>query len=750
MKRFRYIILGLSALIIFGIIWAPVPHLELDYSKVVYDNSGQLLSAKIAKDEQWRLPLEEDLPKELETAILHFEDEYFYYHPGFNPISILKAFYTNLKAGKIKRGASTITMQVMRMYYAHKKRGYSQKVIELLGALKLELLYSKKEILTMWARVAPFGGNTVGASTASWRYFSRSLSHLSWAEYSTLAVLPNTPSKIHMDKNVSFLTKKRNALLKKLYIKGIIDELEYELALSEEIIFEQKDLPQESIHFMEFLSEKYPNQNQFHSTIDRGLQKTLSETLEEYSTVYQLDGIENASGIIVDTEMNTVVAYVGNTHYGGKTRFVDCVQAPRSYGSLLKPFLYTYAVDKGYFMPKELVKDIPTNINGFVPKNFDRKFRGAVPLDQMVSLSLNVPAVRVLNYVGLSSFHGLLVESLKLDHINKSPDHHGLSIILGGAECTMWEITKLYKGLVRNQNGLPFPYGPLQCLMNEIPKENDFEFSPTSIWHTFQAMMSVNRPEEEQNYVKMGGQNIAWKTGTSYGHRDAWAVGTNGKYVVAIWVGNETGEGVYNLTGAKKAGPILFKVLRYLNGSGGLEENIIDSEEVITCEQSGKVKGRLCNSTTTTYLNQFSHNLRQCDHHQVVKKNEEKGNNDTLFVLSPLENFYANQTLGHSFSIPQHKELILAESESLNIVYPEDDAVLFIPKKIEQDYSKVVLKANSSLDGDILFWFINGDFVQKTSDPHLVNLDLDEGDYSLYVNNKSGVKDELVFHVVKR
>jgi len=245
-------------LIVIGlmILLTPIPNLQLPYSKVVYDANHQLLSAKIATDEQWRFPIEKDLPKDLEQDIIHFEDEYFYHHPGFNPVSIAKAIYLNNKSKKIKRGGSTITMQVMRMYHGNQPRTYLQKAIEILGAMKLELLYSKKEILKMWAEVAPFGGNTVGASTASWRYFNRDLDQLSWSEYATLAVLPNTPSKVHMTKNVSALKKKRDRLLSKLLANDLLDSIEWKLALQEDLDFEQKDLPQQSIHFMSFLSKK--------------------------------------------------------------------------------------------------------------------------------------------------------------------------------------------------------------------------------------------------------------------------------------------------------------------------------------------------------------------------------------------------------------------------------------------------------------------------------------------------------------
>ena len=749
LKHFVIVVVSVFAI---GVLLTPIPDLNLSYSKVVYDKNGQLLSARIAKDEQWRFPIDGELPDPLMKSIVYFEDEYFYKHPGVNPVSLIKALYQNYKAKRVVRGGSTITMQVMRMYFGNKKRTYWQKGVEILGALKLDLLYSKNDILKIWASIAPFGGNTVGASTASWRYFNRSLDQLSYAEYATLAVLPNTPAKVHMTKNVDALKSKRNQLLKKLFDNQVIDSTELILSLEEEIEFKQKRLPQNSLHFLNFLNDRHPNQFIYHSTIDPVYQQLLIETLEEYSGIYQFDGIENAAAVVIDFRLNEVVAYVGNTKYKGKAmRFVDCVQAPRSYGSLLKPLLYTYAIDQGYFLPHENIKDIPTNIKGFTPKNFDRKFRGVVPMDQMVSKSLNVPAVRILNYVGLESFHNILKEDLGFSHIHTDPEHHGLSLILGGAESTMWEMSRAYKGLVRNQYEIKNAFNEVKCLKNEQEQKHPFAFHPTSAWYALEAMMSVNRPKEEQHFIKLGGQKIAWKTGTSYGHRDSWAIGANDQYVVAVWVGNENGDGIYDLTGVKKAAPILFRMMRYLDHAGKLKEKEIWTDRVQACTQSGMLKGHLCNQTYTLKVPKFSHHLRHCTHHQLVISDEiDFQKKDTLYYLTPVENYYFTQFSGENLSLPKYAQLSGASEFSLNIVYPEANAVIMVPKKLDGDYSSVQLKANSATKQNTLFWFLNGTFLQKTEDIHLVTVQLDEGTHDLLINDAQGNRDALRFSVIKR
>ena len=744
------IIVGFTMLFLVFIL-IPIPDSNLDYSTVIYDRSGQILSARIASDEQWRFPIEQDLPENLEQAIIYFEDEYFYYHPGFNPVSLLKAIYINAKSKRVVRGGSTITMQLMRMYYGNRTRTYSQKAMELIASLKLELLYSKKEILKMWATMAPFGGNTVGASTASWRYFSRDLNQLSWAEYALLAVLPNAPAALHMSRNTDRLKVKRDRLLRKLNSKGLIDSTELSLAIQEEIAFQQTDLPQNSLHFLNFLKNKFPEKQTFHTTIDPVLQKILSDILEEYSEVYQFDGIQNAAATIIDIHQNEVLAYIGNTKLKGtQMRFVDCVQAPRSYGSLLKPFLYAFALDKGYFLPHECIKDIPSNFNGFIPKNFDRKFRGVIPMDQMVSKSLNVPAVRILNYVGMESFHYLLKKDLRLSFINSNPNYHGLSVILGGAESNIWEMSKIYKGLVRNYHQYPNAYNEIKCLQDENEEDHTFSYHPNAAWHTLNAMQSVNRPEEEQNYSKLGGQSVAWKTGTSYGHRDAWAIGCNDRHVVSVWVGNESGKGVYNLTGAIKAGPILFRIMRHLDAPNDIKENISGSEKVQVCSQSGKLKGPLCTKSKDLYIPFHSHDLRQCAQHDIVRTRTETSHEDydTLYFLPPVENYYSIQFNGKDFSLSSSSKSLNVPA-SVDIVYPENNAILTVPKKLKNEYSEVQLKANSSDSEVTLFWFLNGEFVQKTQTPHHVHVNLEEGEYALLVNDTEGNKDALEFKVIR-
>lgn len=724
--------------LILGFWMIPIPSLDMEYSKILYDDEGRLLSASIAKDEQWRFPLPTELPKPYKDCVLHFEDEYFYYHPGVNPASILKALKQNVSNGKIIRGGSTLSMQVMRMFRGNRSRTIKQKCIEILGAIKLEWLYPKQEILHIWSSLAPFGGNTVGAQSAAIRYFDRNLDQLSWAEYATLAVLPNAPASIHLNRNKQALLNKRNSLLKKLKNDKIIDEETYQLALTENLPSYNPKIDQNAFHLLQYLTKKHPNLSSYQSTINRQTQLNTASILQDFAAQYQTDGIKNISAIVIDNMSNEVISYVGNVQYNNAIQYVDCAQGQRSFGSLLKPILYAYAIEKGYFLPEEMVKDIPTSIGGFTPKNFDRSFRGMVPFSEMVSKSLNIPAIRTLNYVGLASFHDHLYSDFKLKSIHPDPNHHGLSLILGGAEASLWELARLYHGLIRNHYELSSPYDyPHVLRQDSTTMSTSFRYHPITLWHTFHAMKTLNRPPEEQKYQKYGGREIAWKTGTSYGHRDAWAIGIDKDYTVAIWVGNETGEGRHELTGVKKAAPILFRVFRSLPKKSNFSENMTQAESVKVCLESGMLKGRMCSQSKSIFNHSISHKLRTCNRHTVTKSN------DTLFTMNHVSNYYFNKFHGL-------EQNTISQEQSIQIIYPENHSILQIPKKLDQEFAQVNATVHSTNQNATLYWFLDDEFIDKTTNKHNLSLSLSPGTHHLFVNDTIGHSSTIHFEVVRR
>ncbi len=413
----------------------PVVRFNEPTSTVLVDSRGRLLSAKIAADGQWRFPECDSVPYKLEQCILKYEDEYFRSHPGINPVSLIRALYRNISEGRIVSGGSTITMQVIRLSRKGRPRTLTQKIIEMILAIRLELSLSKDEILRLYSSHAPFGGNVVGIDAAAWRYYGRPAARLSWGESATLAVLPNAPALVYPGRNQERLLAKRNRLLEKLLEKGVIDLTTSELSSTEPLPGPPLSLPQITPHLIDRAEKDGYRGKLCRTTIDRDLQLRLNELIDRYYQQISQNGIHNAAILVLNTKGKKVLAYVGNTRASGEEtgKYVDIITAARSSGSILKPILYTLMLDEGEILPNSLVPDIPTHISGYTPVNFDRKYNGAVPAGTALVRSLNVPFVRLLQQYGLEKFHARL-QSLGFSSINREPGHYGLTLILGGAE----------------------------------------------------------------------------------------------------------------------------------------------------------------------------------------------------------------------------------------------------------------------------------------------------------------------------
>ena len=515
---------------------------RVPYATVVTDRHGELLGARIARDGQWRFPPCDTVPWKFVRCLLAFEDRHFYHHPGVNPLSIARAAWQNIRQGRIVSGGSTLTMQTIRIS-RNRPRTFTEKLVEMILATRLELRCSKDEILALYASHAPFGGNVVGLDAAAWRYFAHPSSELSWAEAATLAVLTNAPSAIHPGKGREALLRKRNRVLQLLREQGDLSPSDYALALDEPLPDAPLPLPRIAPHLVDRLASEHPGQT-ITSTLDKELQLQLEALAERHSREFARSDIRHLALLVIDLPANRVVAYCGNTGSDASAdgSQVDIIRAPRSTGSILKPFLYYAALEEGLILPHTLLPDIPVNINGFAPQNFSRQFEGAVPASEALARSLNIPAVHLLQQYGVPKFHELLWQA-GLTTLNRPPSHYGLSLILGGAEATLWDVTSAYARMGRSL--LNLPQAPCTLVASgeaaSAPKA-DF-FRPGGTWQVFEALTEVNRPEEIDWRSIPSMHPVAWKTGTSYGFRDAWAVGVTPRYAVGVWVGNASGEG---------------------------------------------------------------------------------------------------------------------------------------------------------------------------------------------------------------
>lgn len=613
----KKVILCILAFLVTGYIFCLPRHLfHVPYSTVVTDRNEELLGARIASDGQWRFPPRNTTPEKIKECLITFEDKHFYHHWGVNPFAIGRAFYQNVKNKRIVSGGSTLTMQTIRLA-RNESRTFREKLIEMIWATRLEFRASKEEILSMYISHAPFGGNVVGLDAAAWRYFGHSADDLSWAESAMLAVLPNAPAMIHLSKGRKTLLDKRNRLLKQLLEKKTIDSSTYELAISEPLPDEPHALPQIAPYLVSrFYQER--NGEYSRSTINKGIQTQVEDLAERWSNEFGRSDIRNLAILVIDIPSNQVVAYCGNVHFDRKQggNQVDVIQAPRSTGSILKPFLYYAMLQEGSLLPDMLLPDVPVNINGFTPQNFSMQFEGAVPASEALARSLNIPAVTMLQRYGVPKFHSFL-QQIGLKTINRSSSHYGLSLILGGAEATLWDVTNAYAMMGRSLLQLPQRSCSLLLPTSRITESTD-PFQPGAVWQTFDALKEVNRPEEIDWKSIPSMQTIAWKTGTSYGFRDAWAVGVTPRYAVGVWVGNATGEGKPGLVGAQTAGPVLFDIFNLLPSSSWFTRPVGIFVEAEVCRKSGHLKGRFCDETDTLLVLPAGLRTEACPYHHLV------------------------------------------------------------------------------------------------------------------------------------
>lgn len=717
-------------------------------STVIESREGILLGAVIADDGQWRFPMTDTIPEKFVTCLIQFEDAHFFQHPGFNPISMTKAFFSNVQAGKIIRGGSTLTQQVVRLSRSGKKRSYLEKFIELILATRLELRYSKEKILQLYASNAPYGGNVVGLEAAAWRFFGLKPSQLSWAESATLAVLPNAPGLIYPGKNQKELLEKRNRLLKKLMKASFIDSTTYELALIEELPQTPFPLPNITPHLVQFMAKKNKG-NRIRSTLSASLQLNVNSIVQRHHNNLRQNQIHNASVLVLNVHTREVLAYVGNTATTKEhQKDVDLVQANRSTGSILKPFLYAAMLDAGELLPDMLVADVPTQIAGYSPENFEGNYSGAVKAKNALARSLNIPAVRLLQSYGLEKFRDQL-DFFKLRGIDKSADHYGLTLILGGGESNLWDLCKTYANLastVNHFNSTSSEYFDKEFKEPILEKDQLVGFGKKSstktffdagsIYLTFEAMKEVNRPEGNESWEFYdSSKEIAWKTGTSFGNKDAWAIGATTDYVVGIWVGNADGEGRPNLTGVSSAAPILFDVFDVLPRSKWFEKPLDEFTEIDVCAESGYLSTAICPFKKTLIPNKQNF-VGACTYHQIVHLDSQKqfrvnsscANlsqtiSQTWFVLPPLMEFYFKRTHPSYKPLPSfRKDCLQNEKPPMEFIYPKNGNRIVLAKNFEGKMNEIIFKLAHNKPETEIYWYLDEKFVAQTKDFHEIAL----------------------------
>ncbi|MGQ9630446.1 MAG: penicillin-binding protein 1C [bacterium] len=784
----------LLPLLVYWAIPLPDPPFPDEYSAVVLDEGGQVLRVFLNGNQQWCFPPDgrQEIPEKLRKAVLCYEDRYFLYHPGVNPASLVRALFQNISAGRIVSGGSTITMQVARLMRP-KRRTLGNKLLEILQALKIELRYSKGEILRMYLDHAPYGGNIIGYRIASLKYFGKNPEALTWGEAAILAVLPNAPGLVSPTIDREKLTQKRNRLLGALLEGGKIDCETYQLALLEPVPEDTLLFPIYAPHLAQSLKDRF-EKNPGHAgivrtTIIREHQQNLEEMVRQHMKHLSSRGIRNGAALVVETESGKVRAYVGSQDFfdWGSKGQVDGVQAPRSAGSILKPFLYALCIDEGLILPQTMIKDVPSNFGSFSPTNANMKFGGLVSAKEALVNSLNVPAVRLLNEYGVYKFY-LFLKSAGLRTLFRPPDDYGLTLIIGGAEVNLYDLAMLYRGLGnggrfgllrlleeeangpalsqpirRGQRWIDRPDGKGHAAARPYSRSL---ISPGASYLTLNMLRELKRPDAEYYWEQYQNQwPLAWKTGTSYGQRDAWAVGVSPQWTIAVWVGNFDGEGDANLRGSSCAAPLLFDIFNYLPKDpqkSWFERPTADLSPVEICLETGFLAGPDCENRVAVEAPRRMKPLKLCPYHKSIYVTSDEKHRVCSLCWEPggykrvTRLFYPPDVAQYLrergqiiADIPPHKKECPGRSghDSLQIVYPQQDARLWIPRDLDGSLQKVTLRAAHLEKGQLVYWYLDHVFKGTSRERHAMAVDLQRGWHTLEVVDEEGNRDRKRFYV---
>lgn len=732
----------------------PFP-MNLEYSQVIYDRNQQILQVFLSKEEKWRVPIrKENLDNQWIKTILWKEDKWFYWHYGINPFSILRAFFSNIFKGKRVSGASTITMQVVRLR-THYPRTIFYKCVEALRALQLEWNFTKQEILQFYINLLPYGGNIEGIYCASWYYFQKLPQDLSPAEQWTLAIIPNQPNSLNIQKNDSTILLKRNTWLKKYYESGHLTYDEYQSSIKEPLLPFKQLFPKNAPHFCQWIRKQNHNQS-VTTTLDLKTQILTEQIAQNYYPKLSANDIKNYAILVVDNKTREILAYVGSPNFKDSTLAgqVDAVQAVRSPGSTLKPLIFALAFENGMITPKTVLLDVPMHIEGYAPQNYDEEFRGKVSAEWALANSLNIPSVFLLKQYGQKKFIDFLGQ-LKFNQIQKDKEQLGLSTILGGCGVTLFELVQLYSSFPNQGKFQELKY------LSEQNIDTLEILSPEACYFVYTLLTQLTRPDFPSNFKDT--QNlpeIAWKTGTSFGWKDGWAIGFSSNYTIGVWIGNHDARSAPHLNGATFATPLLFYLFQAFEKNKKsimLKPDNIKTRKV--CIETGLIpneycqnivedifvplvsSNKKCNHLKKVYTN-FSETLSYCENCKNDHNTKEKYYQN---FEPPLIKLFQEKQIYYE-KIPPHNPLckVLSREENLKIFMPKNGAEYFIDHLNPKNLS---LECEFPLDTDSLYWFINGKFYQSQSTTEKILFKPEPGIYEIQVLDNKGRKDKIQFSV---
>ena len=771
----------------------PSPLFKAPLATELLSSEGELLSARIAADGQWRMPAADSVSPRLIAAVINYEDKTFRAHWGISARGFVRAVRDNWSAGRVVSGGSTITMQVARMARGNRARTLVQKLLEAAVATRLEAGYSKDEILRLWLANAPFGGNVVGAEAATRRYYGRSPAELSWAEAATLAVLPNSPALIHPGRSRKALRFKRNRLLDDLVASGNLTLEEAALSKLEPLPEKPRPLPRRAEHLLERLRKAH-GPGRYRSSLDGGLQAEVNALVRRHQSLLVGNQVHNTAALVTEVSSGKVVAYVGNSpdlaparmrpdekRNSGYAPDVDIITAPRSPGSLLKPMLYALAQEDGKLMPKGLLPDVPTSFGKFQPANFYQNYDGAVRANEAIARSLNIPFVYLLQDYGVPRFHAAM-RGYGFRQITQPPEHYGLSLILGGGEITMEEINGWFLGMARQLRYFyprrgsyhPEDFARPTLLAGQARPMLDGTSSSSgpigagATYLTLEALTELTRPDDTGASLRFSSRRqIAWKTGTSFGFRDAWAVGCTPAYVVSVWAGNADGEGREGLVGIRAAAPLLFNIFRALDeystdAPAWFEPPWDDMINLPTCSVSGKLASPDC-PAEDAWVATHSERSPPCTAHQLIytdAKAVHRVRQDCGPSPAVPHNWFslpARQAYYYRHRNPDYRPLPplhpncgadpAAVASPMQFIYPYKNGVLSPVKNWKGATEPIFFELAHQDAETTVFWHLDQEYLGKTRVFHSLSVKVEAGPHLLTAVDEVGNRLERRFQV---
>lgn len=684
-------------------------------SPMVLARDGELLHAYLSRDDEWCMPISLDrMGRWTALAAVCIEDKRFYEHNGVDLIAVLRSTVYNLKARRIVTGASTISSQLIRTALP-RPRTFGTKMSEFWMAMKLENKLDKDEILELYLNRVPFGGNIRGVEAASRAYFSKSAEGLSLAESVALLSLLPAPSRLRPDRYPERAQAARDANLAKMLSSGLITEEQYRTAKLEAMTAKRYSISPGS-HFIAAHATKNSLQTINRTTISKKMQEELAAKIKLGLARYPL-GVTAAS-IIIDNRTREVLAYVGNGRFGQKTEAsqVDCGKAPRSPGSVLKPFIFAAAIEKGLLTPETMLADSPIAFKGSSPRNFDRSYRGPVSARSALASSLNAPSVRVLRHVGYDNAVNKL-RALGFEYIDKPGSYYADALALGGCETTLIQLAAAYATLAGEGR-----YSPLKWQTLDSSTERSV-LSRASCYVTLDMLRDTDRilPIYREIFNEAESM-ISFKTGTSYGLRDAWAAGVSKNYTVIVWMGNPKGEGATDLIGLNAAVPLLLNIFRDIYKA----EEFRKPEEVYTrevCALSGLSPSKYCPSLIRDLAIRDISSASICAMHRIVD-----GKTD---IIWPRElAYWINRTTP-------------ALKDEIKIIKPRSGSRIILGAGKNTETLNFLAEGKAPRH-----WFLDGKYVGIDENPVGIFVEVAKGKHKAVVLS-GGAEDSIEFELVE-